>query len=748
MLKVPAGTFNIGGGDIVFRGDSLPVHKVNISSDFYISEEPIKYSLFEKFYIEKYNRKLDAQEYKGYVIGISWYEANEFCHWLSQNEGILYRLPTEAEWEYCARNSIEIGIDRICDLNMREWCFDWYDVYSHGEETDPAGPDSGLFKVVRGGFLDNPSRYNEYPLDLWMRCSIPPNYRHYRDDVHNDFGRHNIGFRIVKGKPIKANKKKSASLVSLNVKKDRPASRIKEDNPYFRKRYLFPIPPDNASPREINSMGLNPLFRDHNHSPGFDVAPNGDLIVSIYSSYHEYDAGVGLIGARLRYGSEEWEMPDMFINAVGVNDHAPLIYTDDDGIMYHFWGWPELDDAFPFQFTYSKDSGATWSPIQFPKFVNKAEEVVRQPINTVVHGKDGYYYLACDSAQGSASVLWRSKDLVHWENPKGRTAGRHSTVVELKDGKLLAMGGKNSDIDGYMPKAVSADRGDTWEVSKTPFPASSSGQRPCIMRLESGRLFMCGDYQTKKGERPKDAKENEWGSYVAYSEDEGETWNIKELWGAQRRKRNPEEFKGAHTIGYSVCRQSQDGLIHIITSNNHPCLHLCFNERWLLSDQEASPKDEELMRNKADQIKDIRTYTESYENGNIKCIYSGGIADDGRFLLHGEEKWFYSSGKVKTSCRYKMGEKIGKYTYYSESGDKKWEWEYLDDDSAIYKTYHKDNILKTTGRYIKRIAEGVAKSYSPEGKLTGEVLFSNGKIVKTKDLTKNIWLSAGDIGET
>ena len=61
-----------------------------------------------------------------------------------------------------------------------------------------------------------------------------------------------------------------------------------------------------------------------------------------------------------------------------------------------------------------------------------------------------------------------------WENPKGRTAGRHTTAVELKDGSILALGGKNSDIDGYMPQAITRDGGDTYTVSKTPFPALNS----------------------------------------------------------------------------------------------------------------------------------------------------------------------------------------------------------------------------------------------------------------------------------
>ncbi len=731
MIKVAPDTFRMGGGDIKNRPDALPVHNATITSEFYIAKEPVKYSLFEKFYREKYDESPDAENYNGFVIGINWDEANEFCQWFSEKEGVLYRLPTEAEWEYCARNSKKLGIDRMCDLNLREWCFDWYDAYSE-DEVDPAGPDTGLFKVVRGGFLDDPAKYNTYHLEVWMRASLPPNYRHYREDKHNNFGRHNIGFRVVQGKPAKTNGKKFVAPISVNVKQNKPRSQVTTDAPYFRKRYLFPNPPDNASSEAIYMMGLNPLLRHHNHSPGFDVAPNGDLIVSIYSSYHEYDAEVGLMGARLKYGADEWEMPDIFCNSVGINDHAPLIYTDDDGTIYHFWGWPQLENSFPFQYIYSKDSGATWSMVQFPKFNAIAEQVVPQPINSVVRAKDGYYYVACDVKGESASVLWRSKDLVNWEVPKGKTAGRHSTVVELKDGRLLAMGGKNSDIDGYMPKAISSDRGNSWEVSKTPFPALSSGQRPCIIRLKSGRLFMCGDFQNKQGQRPKDATDDQWGSYVAYSEDEGETWKIKKLWGTQHKKQNHDQLGGAHTIGYSVCRQSQDGLIHVITSNTHPCLHLCFNEAWLLADtDDVFPDDEQLMKNEVTKIEQIETVTERYENGNIKCTYSGGIADDGRFLLHGEEKWFYPFGELMTECTYKLGAKVGQYVHYDVKGNKVWEWEYLEDNIAIYKTYHKNNNLKSVGRYVNRIAEGWAERYSSDGKVVSKVLFKNGKIVKS-----------------
>ena len=732
MVSVPAGSFKMGGGDIKNRPDALPVHQVTVSKDFLIAKEPIKYDLFAEFYREEYGGEVDAENYLGYVIGVSWYEANRFCAWLSRKTGLPHRLPTEAEWEYCARNSRRFGIDRMCDLNMREWCFDWYDSYTPEEQHDPAGPDSGLFKVVRGGFLDSPRRYNIYHLDVWARGSLPPSYRHFPSDPNN-FGRHNVGFRVVQGEPVQTNGKSVSVPLSLHVRQSRPQAQVSSEKPYFRKRYLFPIPPDTASSEAIAAFGLNPLLRHHNHSPGFDVAPNGDLIVSIYSSFNEHDPEVGLMGARLRYGADEWEMPDIWLNTVGVNDHAPLLFTNRDGTIYHFWGWPQLDNAFPFQFVYSKDCGATWSEVQFPRFREKAEKVVSQPINTVIHAQDGYYYVPCDVAGESASVLWRSKDLVNWEVPKGVTAGRHSTVVELKDGRLLAIGGKNSSIDGYMPQAVSADRGDSWEVSKTPFPTMTSGQRPCVIRLMSGRLLYCGDFQTKMGRRPPGAADDHWGSFVAFSEDEGATWVIKKLWGTQHKKQDPTLLGGAHTLGYSVCRQSPDGLIHIITSNNRPCLHLCFNEAWLLADTgNEFPSDEELMHETVTEVHNITTYTETYTDGTVKCVYSGGTASDGRFLLHGEEKWYYPSGALMTEAQYRLGRRVGTYTHYSPGGCKIWEWEYLEDNVAVYKTFYPDGKLKTVGRYKNRIAQGWAEQYTPDGSLSAKILFENGVVVKTE----------------
>lgn len=118
------------------------------------------------------------------VEGVSWDDAQKFCEAVNRKgDGYHYRLPTEAEWEYAARAGdtscrygplVEVAWSRdnsggkthpvgekkpnafgLYDTlgNVWEWVQDWHSItyYSHSPESDPQGPDSGEYRISRGG---------------------------------------------------------------------------------------------------------------------------------------------------------------------------------------------------------------------------------------------------------------------------------------------------------------------------------------------------------------------------------------------------------------------------------------------------------------------------------------------------------------------------------------------------------------------------------------------------------------------
>ena len=590
----------------------------------------------------------------------------------------------------------------------QEWCLDWYGDYPEEEQTDPMGVEYGITKVVRGGGLDINSIYSkpENYTRPTNRAGIAPSFG-YRQGSINDFGKHTIGFRVVQAPMPRPNLREyQPPYAQQGVKQNCQNIHHAPDpqKPYFRKRYLLPTPPENSSRNDIDSAGLHPSFRGHNHSPALEVCPNGDVLLIIYTSYNEYEPEVLLIASRLRFGAEQWDMPSMMFDFPNVNDHAPLLWND-NGTIHCFWGNPRLHNAYPFQWTSSKDNGATWDEIRFPDFTNKVGGHSRQPINTAFRDFNGTMFVASDGI-GANSVLWASKDNGKtWYDTEGRSAGRHTTYVLLKDGSILGMGGKSTDIDGYMPKAISYDGGKTWEVTKSEFCCLGYNQRPSILRLQSGRLFFASDFQRIDGFQPEGI--NQRGAFVALSEDEGKTWHIKKLRGAQMHEnmKEADAMKG-ETIGYSVARQAPNGIIHLITSMNRPCLHFEMNEAWILSDDTEELSDDDLMRSSATSISDIKIYEERCSDGVIRLRYSAGIADDGRYLLHGTETWFYPNGNKQREANYKLGYKVGKETYWSSDGKKLWEWQHNEDGTSIWTQWNEDGKIKSKTIWRNFICEG------------------------------------------
>lgn len=780
---IPGGTFRMGESNLLDAGklgapayleygdyDEQPVHSVKISNSFYIASDQVTVDDYKKFD----PRYKGVEEYYPYATGISWYDAVAYCKWLSKKEGKPYRLPTEAEWEYVCRSGTETvfysgdslpnvhspnsrGIYNMSD-NIAEWVYDWYGEYPDSGQTDPVGPIDGMAKVVRGAGIDKqPTFYSRSANRAGYAPDFPPiplnvlhamkkdssylpedgqedkvkkkGYEGFWRMESNNEGNHNIGFRIVQA-PLPVTKPYSAkrSFVEQGIIQNAGLSRIgpADDKPYFRKREIIPVPPNITEKESVDVLrvtGLHPGILRHNHSPALVAAPNGDMIALYFTSVSETSPDVALIGTRLRFGADQWDMPDMFLDFPDVNDAGPLLWNDNDTLRL-FWASLKLKSGFPFQWINSTDNGETWSTVHFPLFKTPLGHYSAQPINTAFRDKKGNIYLASD-AHGSSSLLWKSEDNGQtWIDPGGRTNGRHTSFVLLDDGRILGMGGKDSEIDGYMPQSLSDDEGRTWQFSATPFSPLGSNQRPTIIKLQNGHLFMAADLQRKDGYQPKSIHQR--GAFAAISKDDGKHWHIKLIPGTRPHldSARAANMKGG-TLGYAVARQAPNGIIHLITSMTSPVASFAFNETWVLSNETEIPGKDDLSESKATTIKNVRQYKEHYRDGKLKTIWLAGIGDDGRYLLHGVEEWYYPNGNKKWVATFNKGEKTGVELYFDENGHKIWSWDYNNDGTETWIHWYKNGFKKQESTWKNKRATGMATEWDKGGRVVKQYLFNN-----------------------
>jgi hypothetical protein len=189
----------------------------------------------------------------------------------------------------------------------------------------------------------------------------------------------------------------------------------------------------------------------------------------------------------------------------------------------------------------------------------------------------------------NGSALWLSKDEgLTWRRSGGSIAGIHGGVAQLGDGRLLGFG-RGGNINGMMPKSVSHDLGDTWGYYASEFPPIGGKQRLVLLRLREGRLFFASF--AYKGIDITDAsgtKRMVRGLYAAVSTDQGRTWAYKRLVTDDGPGRAVETTAGAMFTmsqrnaeyrGYMTTVQSDDGLIHLLTSKEH----YAFNLKWLMT---------------------------------------------------------------------------------------------------------------------------------------------------------------------
>ena len=220
MVVIPAGSFSMGRSD--GQPEERPVHTVNLKRTFAIGKYPVTFIEWEAFERATIGKKRGLGDHgwgRGTrpVVSIPWHRAEKYSEWLSEVTGAKYRLPSEAEWEYCCRSgtttnyscgdvitqkqarfavkstrkvgTVPANAFGICDMhgNVWEWCADdWHNNYKGAPSDGGAwlNRTSVSKRVLRGG-----SWWNKKSADLTSARRVGYNA------TNRDY---TFGFRVVR----------------------------------------------------------------------------------------------------------------------------------------------------------------------------------------------------------------------------------------------------------------------------------------------------------------------------------------------------------------------------------------------------------------------------------------------------------------------------------------------------------------------------------------------------------------------
>jgi sulfatase modifying factor 1 len=201
FVWIPPGNFVMGSPNSeAERSDDEIQHKVTLSKGFYMAVHLVTQEQWQA--VMGNNPSHFKGEKSLPVDQVSWGDCQEFIKKLREKDKKPYRLPTEAEWEFCCRAGTKTpfhfgdtisteqanyngdftygdGKKGVCrkkttpvgsfpanasglhDMhgNVWQWCQDWYGDYPQNDVVDPQGAEKGESRVLRGGSWDDSPGY-------------------------------------------------------------------------------------------------------------------------------------------------------------------------------------------------------------------------------------------------------------------------------------------------------------------------------------------------------------------------------------------------------------------------------------------------------------------------------------------------------------------------------------------------------------------------------------------------------------
>ena len=372
-----------------------------------------------------------------------------------------------------------------------------------------------------------------------------------------------------------------------------------------------------AQKKKFDSTFIFPFQEKHVHSSSIIELPNGDMMACWFEGSGERNANdVQVKGARLKKGNTKWSQPFLMADTPGQPDCNPVLFVDSSNKLWLYWivvqanqwetsvlkyrtttdylkngapnwSWQDVillkpGEEFPetikSEFSAMKSRGLAWAEYapQYEKMVYEAAKdkkkretgwMSRIHPTVLPNGRillplysDGFN-LSLVAISDDQGATWKpSKPIVGYGNIQ-------PSIVQKKDGSLVAFMRDNGDSPGRILKSISTDNGYSWTSAKKS-NIINPGTSVDVIKLKDGNWVMVYN----------DLEDGRYSIAVSLSDDEGETWK----WTKHLEK--DDSKKGS--FSYPSVIQTKDGMVHIsysyrIGEKKKTIKHISLESNWI-----------------------------------------------------------------------------------------------------------------------------------------------------------------------